>query len=303
MMNGARRAHTRYWGSKAARAIPFPGADPTFSSRCGTISRRARLPVRPSSVAAPATEAPRLERPTIGCSGGRPSRAPVGRRDARPSTRLRQTRRAPRPDRSDARGGRRNGFDGTGHSAFSLRAAAQEHIKNEGNLVKKLFLQSRDATPSIGAGGRRRRESSLRETVRLATRQSRVGPFVVKRHSPSKDGRLSTPYARAPPPRPHGSSPWAAAGPPGDDAVPTRHFLAMDFDAAILRHRAFFKNARLSTGYGAGPAHRSPWLTDGLSRAEGPRLAEGDPQSGLGLDAGHGSGRADDSHFASGKKG
>jgi len=42
----------------------------------------------------------------------------------------------------------------------------------------------------------------------------------------------------------------------------------MDFDAAIRRHRAFLKNARLSTGYGVGPAaaenHRSDPPPSGL---------------------------------------
>ena len=50
------------------------------------------------------------------------------------------SRAAPRPDRSVANGGRRNGFDGTGHSAFSLTVAVYEQIKNNRAPVKKLSV-------------------------------------------------------------------------------------------------------------------------------------------------------------------
>ena len=57
---------------------------------------------------------------------------------------LRHARRAPRPNPSAASGAARNGFHGTGHSAFSLRAE-REQIKNTPTLVKMflVFLSGR----------------------------------------------------------------------------------------------------------------------------------------------------------------
>ncbi len=57
---------TRSCGSMAAEAIPIPGADPIFSSRCGAISGRAGFSVRPFRAAAPATETPRPKGRTTG---------------------------------------------------------------------------------------------------------------------------------------------------------------------------------------------------------------------------------------------
>src|SRR5271170_5608813 len=49
---------TRSCGSEAPEAIPFPGADSIFSSRCGAISGRLRFAV--------SDETPRFKRSTIG---------------------------------------------------------------------------------------------------------------------------------------------------------------------------------------------------------------------------------------------
>src|SRR5208337_864030 len=43
-MLSASRPGARYWGSEASGAIPFPGADSMFSSRCGAISGPMQLP-------------------------------------------------------------------------------------------------------------------------------------------------------------------------------------------------------------------------------------------------------------------
>ena len=53
------------------RAIPFPGADSIFSSRCGAISRRLRFAVRPSRAAIPTRETPRFKGSTRRPSPGR----------------------------------------------------------------------------------------------------------------------------------------------------------------------------------------------------------------------------------------
>ena len=75
--DGRGASSTRSWGSKAAEPIPFPGANSTFSSRCGTISGRARFAVRPSRAA---TKTPQCKRPTT--------------RSCRPAFARRATRRA-----------------------------------------------------------------------------------------------------------------------------------------------------------------------------------------------------------------
>ena len=98
----ARAPCTRYWGSDPVGAIPLPGANSTFSASCGAICRQTRFPVRLS--------APRSQR--VKSRGSRDRRSALA---ARPSP------GAPHPDRSVASGGRRNGFDRTGHSAFSFR--------------------------------------------------------------------------------------------------------------------------------------------------------------------------------------
>ena len=64
----AARPSTRYWGSGAAEAIPFPGADLAFSSRCGAISRRASFPSGPA--------APQCRRPKRRGSRDRPLASP-----------------------------------------------------------------------------------------------------------------------------------------------------------------------------------------------------------------------------------
>jgi hypothetical protein len=74
---GSAHPGSRYWGSGLPRPYHFPGADSTFSSHCGAISRRARLAVRPSRAAMPATGTPRFNGPTIGSS-----RPPFARRAA-----------------------------------------------------------------------------------------------------------------------------------------------------------------------------------------------------------------------------
>jgi hypothetical protein len=52
---------------------------------------------------------------------------------------LRRARRELRPDRSLASGGRRNGFDGTGHSAFSFGGGLRTNMEHLLELVKQLF--------------------------------------------------------------------------------------------------------------------------------------------------------------------
>ena len=59
---------------EASEPIPFPGADLIFSSRCGAISGRLRLPSA-SRAAKPATETPRFKRSTIGSAVFSGSRA------------------------------------------------------------------------------------------------------------------------------------------------------------------------------------------------------------------------------------
>src|SRR5271166_1963779 len=52
---------------------------------------------------------------------------------------LRQAPRAPQTDRTVARDGRRNGFDGTGQAAVSFRKADRTYIEQVRSLGNKLF--------------------------------------------------------------------------------------------------------------------------------------------------------------------
>ena len=116
--SGMMRPCTRYWGSKLPGPCRFPAGIEPFQAFAAPFPRE---PVWRQAL---------------------PSRDP-GHRNA--DDRLfapgpRQARRRPRPDRSAASGGKGNGFDGTGHSVFSLRTAAREHIKNDRHLVKILSV-------------------------------------------------------------------------------------------------------------------------------------------------------------------
>ena len=75
----AARRCTRSSGFDASEAIPFPGVDSIFSSRCGAISGRLHLPS--ASRRDPATESPRFKRSTIG------SRSPPAREPRQPRRR------------------------------------------------------------------------------------------------------------------------------------------------------------------------------------------------------------------------
>ena len=110
--------------------------------------------------------------------------------------------------------------------------------------------------------------------------EGHVGPSPSSRHSPSRDGRLSTPYAAAPTLR---------FGPAGDRAVPPRQGFGMLFgDRTGPQGDSPSRDGRLSTPYVRSPKSMS---TKGLSRAEGSRLALlGATPKGLGLDAEHGTG-------------
>jgi len=80
-----------------------------------------RLAARPSGAAGPAAQAPRLERPSIGSSS--PAFA---------------ARYAP-TDRLQAAAGR-NVSDGTGHSAFSFRAAPEQIWNTRSSLSRNCFV-------------------------------------------------------------------------------------------------------------------------------------------------------------------
>ena len=154
-----------------------------------------------------------------------------------------------------------------GNPAVSPWMATEEQIWNTTSSLSRDCFSSRDMGTGFrrnpkeiaGAEARRTRPETCLSGL---TRQSRLGPSSSRRHSPSKDGRLSTPYA--PPPR--------FSGPSGDDAVP---------DTASSRHRLRCRDPAPCAGF----ARRVPRLTNGLSRAEGSSLAEGDPRSGPGLNA------------------
>jgi hypothetical protein len=97
-----------------------------------------RLAARPSGAAGPAAEAPRLERPSIGSSS--------------PAFAGRAARCAP-TDRLQAAAGR-NVSDGTGHSAFSLRAAPLEQIWNTRSSLSRYCFVKRLGSYATFAGKR-----------------------------------------------------------------------------------------------------------------------------------------------------
>ena len=112
----------------------------------------------------------------------------------RPSTRLRRARRALRPDRPLANGGRRKGSDGTGHSAFSFRAkrenkygtsaqACQEIVLLSGLEVTHFRRDRRDGGRRGVAQGERRRRGKIASGLRGGGQaQTRVEAVIAVEH-------------------------------------------------------------------------------------------------------------------------